>query len=194
MDEAFRQRLAAYRTAHPLEKLLFLGATVFRSQDSPPRTLVRCWPAGGREEITFWSSADFALIAGGIQSFTDAAGDAHSLFLGWGSVDLDRLAALPATRGRKYVAPEIPVFPEGGAVYQITGSPPAAADLVPIQALHDLYNREHDRLLTAWQGRERALIEREAYLKAHPPQPKDITLNYWRSEAPAASGKGEPGR
>jgi hypothetical protein len=35
------------------------------------------------------------------------------------------------------------------------------------------------------EGRECARIEREAYLKANPPQPKDITLNYWRVEKPA---------
>ena len=49
-----------------------------------------------------------------------------------------------------------------------------------IQSLHDLYNREFQRLLTAYQGREQARLAQVAELKAHPPQPKDITLNYWR--------------
>ena len=80
LDPEFRQRLADYREAHPRSTLLFLGATVFRSKDSPPRTLVRYWPEGGRDSITFWSSADFSLIAGGITSFVDSADESHHLF------------------------------------------------------------------------------------------------------------------
>ena len=194
LDAAFSQRLAEYRAAHPRSELLFLGATVFRSKDSPPRTLVRWWPMGKGEEITFWSSADFALIAGGIQSFADTAGDTHSLFMGWGNVDIDRMTDLLASKGREYDAPDMPRFAEGKATFKIIKGRPAAEDLVAIQSLHDLYNSEYARLLTAWQGRERARIEREAYLKAHPPQPKDITLNYWRTEKPASKEKGEATR
>jgi hypothetical protein len=62
--------------------------------------------------------------------------------------------------------------------------------LVVIQSLHDVYNRELERLRTAYEGRERARIEREEYLKPNPPQPKDITLNFWRTEKPVANGKG----
>ena len=36
VDAAFSQRLAEYREAHPENELLVLGATVFRSKDSPP--------------------------------------------------------------------------------------------------------------------------------------------------------------
>ena len=194
LDAEFTAKLAEYRANHPRSELLFLGATVFRSKDSPPRTLVRWWPMGKGEEITFWSSADFALIAGGIQSFVDTAGDTHSLFMGWGNVDIDRMTDLLASKGREYDAPDMPEFAKGKATFKITKGQPAAEDLVAIESLHDLYNTEYARLLTAYQGRERAPIEREAYLKAHPPQPKDITLNYWRTVKPASKGKGEAAR
>jgi hypothetical protein len=188
-DEEFSQRLAAYREAHPRSGLLFLGATVFRSKDSPPRTLVRYWPEGRGETVTFWSSADFALIAGGIQSFADSAGDTHQLLMGWGSVDIDRMSELQAARGREYDAPPIPGFPEGKAIFQITGQAPAAEVLVVIQSLHDIYNTELARLTSAHAGRERARIERDEYLKANPPRPEDITLNYWRIETPSGNEK-----
>jgi hypothetical protein len=194
LHKEFTAKLAEYRASHPRGELLFLGATVFRSKDFPPRTLVRWWPMGTGEEITFWSSADFALIAEGIQSFVDTAGDTHSLFMGWGNVDIDRMTDLLASTGREYDAPDMPEFAEGKATFKVTKGQPAAEDLVAIQSLHDIYNTEYSRLLTAWQGRERARIEREAYLKAHPPQPKDITLNYWRTEKPASKGKGEAAR
>lgn len=194
VDAEFSQRLAEYREEHPRSGLLFLGATVFRSKDSPPRTLVRYWPEGGREEITFWSSADFALIAGGINSFVDSADDTHYLLMGWGNVDIDRMSELQAAKGREYDAPAMPDFPEGRATFEIIGKPPAAEDLAPIQALHDLYNNQLVRLKTAFEGREKARIEREEYLKANPPKPKDITLNYWRVQQPAANGKGGAAR
>jgi len=114
-DAVFSQRVAEYREEHPRSCLLFLGATVFRSKDSPPRTLVRYWPEGGREDITFWSSADFALIAGGINSFVDAAGDSHHILMGWGNVDIDRMAELYAAKGREYDAPVLPEFAEGSS-------------------------------------------------------------------------------
>jgi hypothetical protein len=46
VDAEFAQRLAEYRATHPRTHMLFVGATVYRSKDSPPRTLVRYWPEG----------------------------------------------------------------------------------------------------------------------------------------------------
>jgi len=66
--------------------------------------------------------------------------------------------------------------------------------LVPIQSLHDLYDKEYARLRAAYEGREQARIAREALLKANPPQPKDITLNFWRSEKPASKEQGGSAR
>lgn len=186
----FTQRLAEYREGHPKSGLLFLSATVFRSKDSPPRTLVRYWPEGNRGHITFWSSADFALIAGGINSFVDSAADTHHLLMGWGNVDIDRMSELQAANGREYNAPKMPEFAPGKAAFQIIGEQPAPAELVAVQSLHDLYNSQLARLKTAYEGRETARIVREAYLKANPPQPKDITLHHWRIGMPASNGMG----
>ncbi len=51
--------------------------------------------------------------------------------------------------------------------------------LASIQAVHDLYNNEHDRLQTAYQGRQQANLQREAELKAHPPKPQNIVIDHW---------------
>jgi hypothetical protein len=191
LSAEFKQRLAEYRKTHPKTDLFILGATVFRSKDSPPRTLVRYWPDGKGGHITFWSSADFALIAGGINTFVDTAGDRYQMLLAWGNADIDRIVELRATKGLNYNVPVPPVFPEGKATFQIICEQPDAERLTAVQSLHDIYNSEFDRLKTAHEGRERARIEREEYLKANPPQPKDITLNYWRTEKPASNRKGE---
>jgi hypothetical protein len=42
---------------------------------------------------------------------------------------------------------------------------------------------------TVFRG-ERAQLQREAELKANPPRPKNITLNYWRTERPAPAKGG----
>lgn len=129
--------------------MLLVGATIFRSKDSPPRTLVRFWPEGSGHAITFWSSADFGIIAGGINSFVDTTGDTHHMLMGWGNVEIDSLFELQATVGREYEAPAPPEFMEGKASFQVIGEQPAAETLVSIQSLHDLYNSEYAKLKTA---------------------------------------------
>jgi len=179
-DPAFAESVVEYHETHPGNELLFMGATVYRSKDSPPRTLVRYWPQIGRESVSFWSSADFALIAGGIKPFADSAGETHHLIMGWGNVEIEQLSNLRATAGIEYEAPEIPEFPAGPATFKILGGTASTESLIRIQSLHDLFNNNLAELTTAYQGREQARLNREAYLKAHPPQPKDITLNFWR--------------
>ena len=183
-NTAFKQRLAEYRAAHPRTELLSIGATVYRFNDSPPRTLVQYWPGNDGECITFWSSADFSLISG-IHTFVATDGKTRNLHMSWHDMNITRIAALFTSRGRQYRAPNIPAFPAGPASFAIVGTPPADPSvLVPIQSLHDLYNSEFQRLKTAYDGRERARLQREADLKANPPQPENIVLSYWTTDEP----------
>lgn len=186
----FQQRLAAFQEAHPRSEMMFIGATVYRSGDQPPRTLIHIWPQGGGEAIELWSNIDMALIAGGVGNFQDSAGNTHNLMISWSNLYIDRLADLYASQGREYTPPPMPAFVAGKATFQVVGNQPAAEDLTAIQSLHDLYNNEHDRLQTAYEGREQARQQREAELKVNPPQPKDITLRFWHSKRPAAQVKG----
>ena len=145
-NPALQARLAELREDHPKSNVVMLGATVYRSKDSPPRTLVNYRPEGRGESITFWSSADFALISG-IFSFVATDGEMRFLFLMWSSQDIDRAADFSASRGREYHGPNIPDFPDGPATFAIVGEQPADPSvLVPIQSLHDLYNSEYARL------------------------------------------------
>jgi hypothetical protein len=187
LNAEFAERLAEYRANQPQSSLLALGATVYNSEGSPPRSLVHYWPPGSGESITFWSSADFTLISG-IQSFVDTNGNTHGLFLMCSSIDMERVNS----KHRKFSTEiaNIPAFSDGPATFEIASGQATASDLLPIQSLHDLYNSERHRLETAQQGREQARIQREADLKANPPQPKDITLNFWRTEKPATNGNG----
>lgn len=186
-NAAFKQRLADYRANHPPSTMLLLGATVYHLKDSPPRTLVQNWPNRGGDPITFWSSADFALLSG-IRSFAATDGRNYDLCLMCDYIDTMRAAAF--SRG-KYHLPDVPALPDGPATFTIVGTPPADPSvLAPIQSLHDLYNKEFWRLKTAREGRERARLQHEADLKAHPPQPKNIVVNFWTTDTPAPANKG----
>jgi hypothetical protein len=187
LDADFGERLADYRATQPQTGFLALGATIYRFQNSPPRSLVRYWPTGGGETITFWSSADFSLVSG-IQSFVDTSGATYGLFLASSSIDADRVNSMNHAFSDEIA--DIPTFADGPATFQIVSGQADSKDLIPIQSLHDVYNSERQRLETAHQGREQARIQREAYLKANPPQPKDITLNFWRTEKPVTNRNG----
>jgi hypothetical protein len=184
----FLQRLSEFRAAHPRSAIFNLGATIYHSNGQPTRTLLQLWPEGGGAPIKVWSSADFSLIAGGISSFIDASGSTRHLMIMPSVIDLDRMTALFASKGKTYTAPQIPTLPEGKATFQIIGEQPASSDLTALQSLHNLYNQHHAELLSAHQSREQASLQREAALKANPPPPKDITLRYWRTERPASKG------
>ncbi len=186
---AFEAELAETRANNPEPRVIMLGATVYRSKDAAPRTLVRFWSGANAETVSFWSSADFALISG-VCTYVGTDGRLRSLLVMLGNVDIDLATARLASHGYKYDAPSIPDFPKGPATFTIVGKQPAAEVLIPIQSLHDIYNNEFSRLNTAYEGRERARLQHEADLKANPPKPKNITLNYWRTEgtAPAKGG------
>ncbi len=179
---ALLARIAALRAKYPRNEIISLGATVYRSQDLPPRTLVRVWPAGAEKAVNFWSSADFSLLSG-VSSFVGSDGATRSLMMMWSTVDIDRITGLMAKHGRQYVPPAIPDFPAGKATFSIISGNPEPGALAAIQSLHDVYHSEHARLLTAYQGREQARLAQQAELKANPPRPKDIVLNYWLTDS-----------
>jgi hypothetical protein len=108
----------------------------------------------------------------------------------WGVSEIETRTALQNELGPEN--PQIPDFPAGKATFLIASGTPATQTLASIQSLHDLYNNEYGRLKTAYEGRERARIRHEAELKAHPPKPKDITINHWRI-APAGQAAMEKG-
>jgi hypothetical protein len=188
-DPTVQERIAEARDENPADEFLCAGASIFRPKDSTPLSLVHLWPQGRGEAIVFWSSADFALISG-TGNFIGSDGGIRSLFLMWGVSEIETRTALQNELGPEN--PQIPDFPAGKATFLIASGTPATQTLASIQSLHDLYNNEYGRLKTAYEGRERARIRHEAELKAHPPKPKDITINHWRI-APAGQAAMEKG-
>ncbi len=190
VDPAIQQRLAELRKDTPQNEMMQIGATVFRSKDSPPRTYATYHPNGGEKPITFWSSADFALFSG-FSSFLGSDGKTRNLMMMWSTRDAGSALAIRENQAISNTITQIPDFPEGKATFIITSENSTPESLAAIQSLHDVYNNEFERLKAAYAGREKARLDQSAELKAHPPKPKDITLNFWRiGESKPAQEKG----
>jgi hypothetical protein len=58
-------------------------------------------------------------------------------------------------------------------------TPPEAGALTAIDALHAYYNANRQTLAADFEIREAEHVERANWLKAHPPAPKDTTINFW---------------
>ena len=190
-NPAVQARIAEHRANHPQNEFIRLGACVFQPEDSAPRTLVTYWTAAGETPITFWSAADFSLLTS-MANFIGSDGKTRSLLMMWRTAHIEQSIESLAKSGRAPNAPpEIPQFPDGKATFIIQSGTPTAENLASIQALHDVYNNEYEKLKAAFEGREQARLQQEADLIAHPSQPKSITLNHWRIDSPAqATAKG----
>lgn len=51
--------------------------------------------------------------------------------------------------------------------------------LKALDALHTFFDANRQRLAEDYAKQETARIERERWLKEHPPVPKDTVINYW---------------
>ena len=87
----------------------------------------------------------------------------------WSNLYTDSRQRLLARLGKPYIAPKLPDLPPANATFVIASGNLTEEALTSLQSLHDLYNNEHDRLLTPYKAREQARLAREAELKAHPP-------------------------
>ena len=183
------ERIEEFIEENPDAGFLFVGASVYRSKDSPPRTFVNLWPQGQGEAVSFWSSADFALLSG-FSSFIGSDGKTRSIIMAWDIQEIEGLKELTSAQEGHNGLPLLPIIAEGKATFAITSGKATEESLAAVQSLHDLYDNEHTRLLAAYEGREKARLAQEAELKANPPKPKDIVLSFWRTEGPAPTEKG----
>jgi hypothetical protein len=149
---------------------LFLSASVVDHR----ATLLRWWECG--KEYQAWSNLDFKYLTG-FASFSK--GDRHFVtFMGVGDVSS---AAL-----RNESMFQIPSdLPAGAPDFRmIQGAAGESEGYDAIVALHELYATDGERLREAYELRETRRKEAEAELRANPPIPKDIVLNFWKVEPP----------
>jgi hypothetical protein len=176
-SEEFLARARAAAANQPEMRHLRFSATVYPTgpvEDSGRATLVR-WTHGGRT-YQAWSSIDWNHFRG-LGSFASVDGKIiYSPLMGIGD----------ATRWRQRPgSPVPPVFQPGEITFRIIeGDATNKEALADLETLHELYRSDGQRLKLAYEIRERAIRDRQAWLEANPPQPQDIIVRHWKVPEP----------
>lgn len=165
-------------------RFVFVSAKVYDHS----RTLLRCHPNGNvKKEITVWSNLDFNCFTG-FSTFEVKTADGkvrrYELMMSVGDEDTHKRAELLAKHDMEYDLPEIPALPDGKPAYVIEDAAPDAGAVQLIEDLHELYRNEGPRMEAAYLARIKAEAEQRAYFLAHPPVPKDVTVNFWERSHP----------
>jgi hypothetical protein len=188
-DPAVMARLAELRGKYKAVQHVFVSAHVYDHN----RTLVRWHPSGQPgEEMTAWSNLNFNHFSGcSTYQLTDAGGNSttYSLIMGVGNYSTEAMKRIAARQGRSYVPPAIPDLPplsEGPAFVVVEGGSSSREAMRIVEGLHEHYRVEGPRMEQAYKDRVKAEADRRAYLVANPPQPKDVTIHYWKRARPAA--------
>jgi hypothetical protein len=150
-----------------------VGARIYKRANQPTRSLISYHIPGQQETITFWSSADWSLIAG-IGSLTAPDGTIWQLFCMPSIINLDR----NALRQQLLPSPTIPDMPAGASTYQIVSGNPTPEHMAPIALYHSYYDTHLAELQAAQQARIAEQQRAAAEALADPPEKKDITVQY----------------
>ncbi len=192
-DPAVIARMKELRGKYQATQVVFVSATVY----DHARTYLRCYPSGNgaKGEICGWSNLDFNHFSGFATyqvKGTDGEVRQYALLMGVGNSDTVRTGNPLAKQKETRTGPELPESPElpdlasAGPSFVITeGETTDKESMALIQGLHDLYRVEGTRMAAACKARQRADEQRRAFLLAHPPKPKDVTVLFWARDHPA---------
>ena len=156
---------------------LSFGATVYRTNAGPTRSLVSYHPKGGTDSVTFWSSADWSLLAN-MGRIEGVDGKECQLMIMWSTENMDQREAFFASHGNTYHRPDIPLFTAGKASYLINGGTATTEMTALMGQIHATYDVEYQRLQEIFLKREVARVQNEAELKAHPPEQQDVLIQF----------------
>lgn len=158
-------------TDHKGSKLILLSASVVDGK----ATFVRWYHDG--EEFQAWSNVNFNHLSGFAEFESDRT--RYSFIMAVGDISTTTELELEWPGKPPELGVDYPAFT------LVKGDESKVDALAMMIALHDLYENEQDKLVAAHEGRLRASAEREAWLRANPPQQKDTVIQFWRREAPS---------
>ena len=165
----------AWRETNPF---IHAGASVYRLPDGRRLTHVSHWSVNNRPAVSFWSTADFALLAHpGEIVIGDGESERYGLLLMHSIREVESAEEIAAFHNL-----ETEAFPEGPAGWQLDASSALsdAATLAAIEAVHQHYAANLASLKAAYHQIEAERAARRADLEANPPQPRDIHLRVGR--------------
>ena len=165
----------AVRPPFKLQRHVFisLGADIYKRANQPTRSLITYHLPAQQQTITFWSSADWSLIAG-IGRLTAPDGTTWQLHCVPSVYDLDR----KTFRQTVMKSPTIPDMPAGASTWQIVSGNPTPEQMAPIALFHDYYDAHLAELQANQQARLAEHQRLVAEALANPPEKKDITVQY----------------
>ncbi len=167
--------------------ILHLGGGVYRRCGQPARTLINYCPQGSDQRISFWTSADWRLIAG-VGCLPDDHGKDWELMCMFSSYDEEQ-------QDDSLVIPD---FPTGPSTIKIISGNPTPEQMAPVRLYLAYYDSNLSELQTAYQTRIEEQKRLAAEEKAHPKVPEDIVVQFRvlapeeivpTATAPKSSGK-----
>jgi hypothetical protein len=160
-------------------KHLFISATVVDDR----ATFLRWWHDGA--EYQAWSNSNWMILTG----FAECQkGDKRFVSL----LMAGRMSSAHLPANSPYRIPDdLPAEP--GTYRIVQGDLANTAAYTGITALHELYRSDYTRLQQSYDLREQRRREREAEIRANPPQPEDIVLHYWKVQPKRRLGNAEGG-
>lgn len=131
-------------------------------------------------EYVAWSNIDFNHFSGGNSEFV-VNGNSYSLNMGLGNTTAETEEITREITQQAPADPPPPV-PElataGPAFVLVEGDASDTAALKPLSDFHTLYRSEGVRLKNEYEARETARLAAEAFLKANPTPPRDISIKF----------------
>jgi len=169
---------AKWRADRDANPTIHATATVYRLADGTTATHIDQFRVNDGPLVSFWSGADFSLLAHP-GSFVTPDGRTHySMMLLWTSFDVGFWNRFVTRHGLEFRQPAIPEFENSPATWFIDGKntreQPDQATLAAIQFLHDHHNQNLAELQTTYARLQAGRAAIRAELAANPPQPRDI--------------------
>ena len=188
------EQIAEWEARQPPQKkqgFLFLSTTVYDRKVTEIRRFEN------QREYQMFSNIDFNYLAG--LGWFETADTEYMLLMGTGNETAEQVEGFnqyarengwPERSHMQIPAPE--TFSLTRSEYVVVEderhlSPPAE-ELAALDALHVYFDANRQRLEEEYAKRESARIERERWLKKHPPVPKDTVINYWVGEGGTGTG------
>ena len=150
---------------------LWFSCTVFDGRFTEVRI-----PQDG-EEVVIQSSIDFNLLTQGVD--LETADSYHNLFMGLGDVSREEFSGIWPTT---LLAEAARTGQSKWRVVSKVQLQPSADTSRTIQDLHTYFDKHRQSLIAHRQQREAAQRAHEEWLKANPPVPPDIVINYFPIE------------
>ncbi len=192
IGDELRESIEEHQEENTHQKVIGIGASVYRLENNETRSLVQIWGLDGNTSVSFWSKCDFSLFSG-IGEFKDPQGNSYVLFMVWGFHEgiVSEKELLEISGENKTV--NLAELGSNKASYIIHEGKPSDDVRASIDSLHEYLNLNQEKLRIFQEERQRVAREREEYLKANPPPAKTLTLSHWRIHKTTSEDEQEGG-